>query len=374
MKVLFIGNQSSSIILFRKNVIEYLSRNGVEVYTLTMDADISNFENIRKMGAIPQHFKFSRSGVNPFSDLKNTLCLAGKIKKISPDVVLCFFPKPVIYGTLAAKLAGVKKNYALLEGLGFCYTKHSVKDSLRKKILKKIQTLLYKISLPLATKVLFLNNDDYIDLVVKNSINVQGYAVIGGVGVNLDYYNPQLPELTNIHFGMVARLLKEKGVREFVDAARIVKKIYPEINFSIAGAVDDNPGGLGRQQISDWESENIVEFLGQLSDIKSYLGSLSVFVLPSYREGVPKSTQEAMSMGRAIITTDVPGCRETVVNGYNGYLIPPWDVNQLVVSMVSFIENPNLIISMGENSRKLAESKFDENRATDSLVNIILSK
>lgn len=372
MKVLLIGNQSSTIILFRKAVIENLISKNIKVYTLTMDNDKDNFNKIKKIGAIPLSYSFSRSGINPVSDFFNTLLLARKIKEINPDSVLCFFPKPVIYGTFAAMISGVKKRYALLEGLGFCFTQHRGKESFKKYVLRRIQGFLYKISLPFATKVLFLNNDDYLDLVAKNNIKVKGYKIIGGIGVNLNEFNYSPPLGGDVHFGMVARLLREKGVCEFVEAAKIIKKKYPMVRFSIAGDLDDNPGGISVAQIAEWKVEGSVEFLGPCSYIKKYLDSISVFVLPSYREGVPKSTQEAMAIGRAIITTDVPGCRETVIDGYNGYLIPPWDAKKLALVMESFIQNRELIISMGLNSRRFASSKFNESEATNLLVSIII--
>lgn len=373
MKILLIGNQSSTIILFRKKLIEQLVSRGVQVHVLVMDNDRGNFQQISTFGAIPEQYKFSRSGMNPVSDLVNTIALSKKIRHISPDVVFCFFPKPVIFGTLAAKFAGVKNVYNLLEGLGFCYTAHLKKDSFKKQVLRATQTFLYKLTLPRAKKVLFLNRDDYQDLVLENNIKISESEVIGGIGVDLKDYSYNKPDTTIIHFGMVSRLLVEKGVREFVQAAKIVKSKFPDVKFSIAGAIDDNPGGITREQLNVWKQEGHVEFLGQISDVKSYLSELSVFVLPSYREGIPRSTQEAMSIGRAIITTDVPGCRETIIHGLNGLMVPPWNVEALASAMTSLIADPDQIVSMGMESRRMAEEKFDDNAATVKLINILLS-
>ncbi|HCN9867164.1 TPA: glycosyltransferase family 4 protein, partial [Escherichia coli] len=193
----------------------------------------------------------------------------------------------------------------------------------------------------------------------------------GGIGVNLNEFSYHPPICGEIHFGMVARLLREKGVCEFVEAAKIIKKKYPMVRFSIAGDFDDNPGGIDAAQIVNWKAEGYVEFLGPCSYIKEYLSDISVFVLPSYREGVPKSTQEAMAIGRAIITTEVPGCRETVIDGYNGYLVPPWDTQKLALVMETFIHERELIVTMGLNSRRFALSKFNESESANSLVNII---
>lgn len=373
MKILLIGNQSSTIILFRKKLIEQLVSRGVQVHVLVMDNDRGNFQQISTFGAIPEQYKFSRSGMNPVSDLVNTIALSKKIRHINPEVVFCFFPKPVIFGTLAAKFAGVKNVYNLLEGLGFCYTAHLKKESFKKQVLRAIQTFLYKLTLPRAKKVLFLNRDDYQDLVLENNIKISESEVIGGIGVDLKDYSYNKPDTTIIHFGMVSRLLVEKGVREFVQAAKIVKSKFPDVKFSIAGAIDDNPGGITREQLNVWKQEGHVEFLGQISDVKSYLSELSVFVLPSYREGIPRSTQEAMSIGRAIITTDVPGCRETIIHGLNGLMVPPWNVEALASAMTSLIADPDQIVSMGMESRRMAEEKFDDNAATEKLINILLS-
>lgn len=373
MKILLIGNQASTIILFRKKLIEQLVSMGISVNVLTMDNDREKFLQISQLGATPEQYEFSRSGMNPLSDMVNTVALSKKIRLINPDVVFCFFPKPVIFGTLAAKLAGVEYIYNLLEGLGFCYTAHKKPDSFKKQVLKQIQTFLYKVTLPRSKKVLFLNPDDYRDLIVHNKIVIADSEVIGGIGVDLKQYAYSLPATNTLHFGMVSRLLVEKGVREFVEAAKIVKQKYPEVKFSIAGAIDDNPGGITRDQLNSWKKEGHVDFLGQITDVKGYLTELSVFVLPSYREGIPRSTQEAMSIGRAVITTDVPGCRETINHGSNGFMIPPWNVELLAEAMINFIEDPQQVITMGKESRRIAEEKFDENVATDKLISILLS-
>lgn len=371
MRILLVGNLSSTIILFRKRLIEKLVIEGWEVYTLTMDDNVENNEIIKGFGAIPSTYRFSRSGINPASDIYNTLILSKKIKLINPDVVFGFFPKPVIFGSLAAKLAGVKRIYVLLEGLGYCFTESNHTENFKKKLVKFSQVFLYKLALPLANKVMFLNKDDYHDLLIKNKIKVKSHEVVGGIGVNLSDYSFHPVNLGTLHFTMVCRLLVEKGVREFVQAAQAVKKIYPDVRFTIAGAFDDNPGGIPIEEYQKWVKEGYVEFLGQINDIKSHLINCSIFVLPSYREGVPRSTQEAMAIGRAIITTDVPGCRETIVHGINGFMIPPCNVKELILSMTKFIENPELITNMGHASRNMAEKSFDEEVACEKLINIL---
>lgn len=373
MQVLLIGNQTSTILLFRKRLIEKFIEEGAVVHTLTMDSDVNAFKKIIELGAHPGCYRFSRSGMNPVSDAINTIRLAKTIKEIKPDVVFCFFPKPVIFGTLAARLAGVKNINVLLEGLGYCFTKGATQENFKKRVVRKIQTLLYKLALPLTKKVLFLNSDDYKDLLIEHRIQVKSTEVVGGIGVNLQQYS-YVPARTDvIHFTMVSRLLVEKGVREYVLAAEKVKRLYPDVQFSIAGTFDDNPGGIAREEFETWIKKGDVNFLGQVSDIKNHLINSSIFVLPSYREGVPRSTQEAMAIGRPIITTDVPGCRETVIAGYNGFLIPPWDADELANKMIYFIKQPELIIQMGLASRTIALEKFDEEQACDKLISLLSS-
>ncbi|WP_333848971.1 glycosyltransferase family 4 protein [Leclercia sp.] len=373
MRILFIGNQSGTIVLFRKRLIEKFISKNCDVYTLTMDNNAENFKQIINIGAHPSRYEFSRSGTNPLSDIYNTFKLSKIIKELKPDVVFCFFPKPVIFGALASRLAGIKKIDVLLEGLGYCYTKHATPDSFKKKVLRTVQTTLYRIVLPRCRQVMFLNPDDHKELLINNNITVKSTQVVGGIGVNLNEYNYYSPKIEPVHFTMVSRLLIEKGVREFVHAAEKVKKVYPNVKFSIAGTFDDNPGGITSAEFESWVKSGDVEFLGQISDIKSHLENCSVFVLPSYREGVPRSTQEAMAVGRPIITTDVPGCRETVIDGKNGFLIPPWNEDALADKMMTFIQQPELIVTMGKASREIAQAKFDEEQACDLLVSVILS-
>ncbi|MDX7998849.1 glycosyltransferase family 4 protein [Xenorhabdus sp. Reich] len=374
MKILLIGNQSNTIILFRKNFIKLMIQKKIIVHTLTMDFNKGNFERIKSLGAHPEQYKFSRSGINPISDIINTIRLSKKIKEINPDIVLCFFPKPIIFGSIASKIAQVTKIYSLFEGLGYTFTETNNRINIKKTIIKKLQILLYKISLPLSNKVLFLNKDDQNEIISNHKVFVKTSSVIGGIGVDINEftYTP-ISSTRKIHFSMVSRLLVEKGVREFIEAAKIVKQDYPFVEFSIAGSVDDNPGGITSTELELWQRENIVTFKGQISNIKDFLIDSSVFVLPSYREGVPRSTQEAMAIGRAILTTDVPGCRDTVIDGYNGFLVPPYNSKALANKMIQFLNNPDLLNSMGLASRKLAVERFDENVFCERLLEILTS-
>ncbi|WP_432211120.1 glycosyltransferase family 4 protein, partial [Acinetobacter variabilis] len=246
--------------------------------------------------------------------------------------------------------------------------------SKKTQLIKKIQVFLYKIALPQLDQLIFLNPDDPKDLIEKYTINVKNIEVLGGIGLNLQDY-PYQP-LNNIHsplkFLFIGRLLKEKGIHEFVQAAKLVKKVYPESQFTVLGAIDHhNLGALQQTELNALISSNIIQYPGHVSNIKDWIADSHVFVLPSYREGVPRSTQEAMAIGRAIITTDVPGCRETVINTNNGFIVPKWNPEALAKKMIYFIEHPEQVRLMGAESYKIAVEKFDAEKVNQRLVNIL---
>ena len=198
--------------------------------------------------------------------------------------------------------------------------------------------------------------------------------MLGGIGLKLeDYpyqpiYNIKLP----IKFLFIGRLLKEKGIHDFVLAAKIVKKRYPNILFTILGAIDySNLGALKQSELDDLIALQIINYPGQVDNVQKWITDSHVFVLPSYREGVPRSTQEAMAIGRAIITTDVPGCRETVIDGLNGFLVEKWNPQALADKVIYFIENPEQIQKMGDESYKIAQEKFDADKVNQRLLNIL---
>jgi len=177
--------------------------------------------------------------------------------------------------------------------------------------------------------------------------------------------------LEPITFTLAARLLREKGIVEFAQAAQRIKQHYPNTRFLLLGRLDTNPGALREHEVRQWAEAGILEWHGHVPDVRPYFAQTSVYVLPSYREGVPRSTQEAMAMARPVITTDAPGCRETVIDGVNGFLVPPRDVDALVRAMERFILQPELIITMGQASRKLAEERFDVHKINQRILAVM---
>ena len=373
-KVIIIGTVASSFLGFRADLIKTLLAKSHTVYAFTSEYTEEELSKIAGLGAIPITYELNRGGMNPLADAKATYALTKKIKEIAPDLVFSYFSKPVIFGTLAAKLAKVPRVIGMLEGLGYAFTEQPEGLSKKAKLIKSIQILLYKIALPQLDKIIFLNPDDPKDLLESHNIKVKQVDILGGIGLDLDEYNYQPIQTTDlpINFLFIGRILKEKGIHDFIAAAKIVKQSYPDVQFTVLGAIDSsNPGALQQSELDRLVSLNIINYPGQVDDVQKWIADSHVFVLPSYREGVPRSTQEAMAIGRAVITTDVPGCRETVVDGINGFLVEKWNPQALAEKMTYFIENPEQVGIMGYESRKMAQKKFDATEVNKRLLAIL---
>lgn len=373
MKITLISqNASPGLVIFRKELIQTLASQGHKVYCFAIDFTDTTRAQVKSLGGIPVDYSLNRTGLNPLQDMRDTWALSRKLKEIQPDLMFSFFAKPVIYGSVAAKLAGIPQRIGMLEGLGFTFTEQPFALPFKTKLIRWIQVQLYRASIPLLDKIIFLNPDDPKDLLEKYSIKAKQVEVLGGIGLNLaDYpYSPAPSE--PVRFIFIGRLLAEKGVNEYIAAAQLVRQRYPEAEFVMLGGLDEaNPGGLTRIELDTLIAQGAVIHPGHVDNVDEWLANSSVFVLPSYREGVPRSTQEAMAIGRAVITTDVPGCRETVVDGVNGFFVPPWSPEQLAEKMIRFIEQPELIEKMGKESYRIAQAKFDAQEVNERLVSAL---
>ena len=366
MKIAIVGNQGFSLFNFRGALIEDLVARGHSVYALAPHIDSNVAEKLRKTGAIPHEIHLARTGTNPFADLRTLFELWQKFRHLKPDIVLGYTAKPTIYGTLAAWLAGVPARFAMIEGLGYIFITRP-DDGMSRRLLRKLVMSLFRLSLRKTEKVFFLNQDDIDDFTAMNLISQNQPVNIGGIGVDLAEWLPAKPILKPVTFIFVGRLLRDKGVIEFISAARTVKQTCPESRFLLVGGLDDNPESITRADVSGWVEEGLIEWPGHVP-VAEWMEKASVFVLPSYREGVPRSTQEAMAMARPVITTDTTGCRDTVVDGVNGYLVPVRNARALADAMQKFIENPDLISAMGAQSRKLAEEKYDVRKVNAKII------
>ncbi|MDP5149792.1 glycosyltransferase family 4 protein [Rheinheimera baltica] len=357
--IAMVGTLVNALLDFRADLIIDMVAKGHTVYAFACDFDTHSEQRVRSWGAIPVPYKISRSSLNPLSDLVVTYRLFRLFRQLKIDVSFCYFVKPVIYGNLAAVLAGVTQRAVKIEGLGWVFTDPPTGVTLKLKILRLIQLSLYRITLPLAHTVFLLNPDDRRDLVDKYGIKIKNLVQLDGIGVNLTHFSccsyPQ-----TLRFVFVGRLLKEKGIGYFLCAATALKQKYPDVEFIVLGAPDSAPGSISKEQLTSMVECGTLLYPGRVSNVADWLQNCSVFVLPSYyREGVPRSTMEAMAMGRPVITTNVAGCKETVIHGQNGFLVEPHDVESLISAMETFVLQPELVQRMGLKSRQLAQTRFD---------------
>ena len=368
--IAFIGTVASSFYGFRADLIRALLKKGHKVYAFTSEYTTEDLKKIEQLGAIPVTYNLNRGGLNPLADIFTTYELAKKIKEINPDLVFSYFSKPVIFGTLAAKIAKVPKIIGMLEGLGYTFTDQPNGLSSKTKLIKAIQVFLYKLALPKLDQLILLNHDDKTDLLINNDIEVKETYILGGIGLDLNQYkySPATKTLP-IQFLFIGRLLKEKGIHDFIAAAQIVKQKFPQTTFTVLGGIDEaNLGALTQGELTQYIDQNVIDYPGHVENIAEWIKQSHVFVLPSYREGLPRSTQEAMAIGRPVITTDVPGCRDTVIDGVNGFLVPRWNPQALAEKMIYFIEHPEQVRMMGDQSHKIAIEKFDAEKVNQRLL------
>lgn len=367
--IALIGNATNTLIRFRADLVREMVNTGHTVYAFAPGYTKEDEEHVRKMGAIPVNYPLDRIGINPFKELKQIRLFRHLFKEHRIDTVFCYFVKPVIYGSIAAKQAGITEIYSMLGGLGYLFTNDSKNgSSLKQNLLRMITKPLFKYALAQNKTVFFQNPDDRKEFVKRNLVSVEKTKRIYGSGVDTRQFVYSQPVVDPVTFIATGRLLEEKGVREYAVAARIVKASYPSVRCILLGGFDENPGSLEEREVQRWTEEGIIEWPGKVENVKEWLQESSVFVLPSYREGTPRSTLEALATGRPVITTDVPGCRETVEEGVNGFLVPPRNAKVLAEKMIFMIENLGIIEQMGRESRRIAEEFYDVRKVNASIL------
>tara|TARA_Y100001970_G_scaffold294328_1_gene450639 strand:+ start:8149 stop:9294 length:1146 start_codon:yes stop_codon:yes gene_type:complete len=361
-KVVLFGNTPESLINFRGPLLKSMIEAGNDVYAISPPCTNPQSEFLGNIGVTHIPIAFNRTGINPLSDISTIFSIYKSIKEINPEAIITYALKPIFYGSLVAKFLAIK-HYPMLVGLGYTAGykfSRSFKVLLKGKLLWPIISFFYKFSLNFSENV-FVYNKDILNLFTEKRLlnNKRKVIEVNGSGVDIDYFKlAEYPE--DISFLLIARLLADKGLNEYVNAARSLKVKYPAIKFKLVGFIDkQNPTAISEETLNQWIDEGAVDYLGKLDDVRPAIADASVYTLPSYHEGIPRSVLEAMSMGRAVITTDTFGCRETVNDGVNGFLVPIKDSNSLAHAMERFILNPSLIPSMGIKSRELAVSKFN---------------
>jgi glycosyltransferase involved in cell wall biosynthesis len=322
---------------------------------------------LEALGVVPHSISLARTGMNPIADLRTFAELGALMRRVRPSHVLTYSPKPVIYGSIAARLAGVEHSTAMITGLGYAFT--SGDAGIKRRLLKRLLRELYRAGLAAASCAVFQNRDDLQVFTELGLVQARRCRLIDGSGINLDRFAvAPLPATPGVHFLLIARLLKDKGIYEFVAAARDVRRTHPSARFHLVGWLDTNPAAISARDLAQWVEEGIVTHHGRLDDVRPIIASCHVYVLPSYREGTPRTVLEAMSMARPVITTDAPGCRETVVEGRNGYLVPVQDAAALARAMRRFLDEPESIARFGAASRALAAERFDVRKVNARLL------
>ena len=358
MRICVLGNQSRAVFLFWRVLMNEARARGHSVLCLVPQGDEKSDKNIEDLGVSIRHYSLDRKGINPLRDVRTFLDLKRIFHEEQIDLLFATTIKPVIYGCIAARLADIPHVYATITGLGYAFEA----DSFLKKIVHAVSVVLYRTALSRIEGVFFQNRDDA-RLFRSCGILTDASRVLfaRGTGVDTARFPVQpLPDTSQgLVFLTVGRLLIAKGFCEFAEAARRVKKKYPQCRFQILGPREQGLGSISDERLQQWKEEGAVEYLGATSDVVPYVRNCHVVVLASWREGIPTAIMEAMSMGRACLVTNVPGCREAVTDGDNGFLVPDKDPAALAEAMERFICQPELLQTMGKRGRELAEQIFD---------------
>lgn len=354
MKLIMVANTAWSVFNFRHSLIKELLSCGVELYVIAPEDKFS--VKLAEMGCQVLDLPMQAKGVNPFADFGLMLRLLRHYREIKPDFIIHYTIKPNIYGSLAAKLADIP-SLAITTGLGYTFVNQNV--------VSQVARQLYKFAFRYPKEVWFLNEDDRSVFLEHRLIEPDKAVLLHGEGVNLNHFvssdKPQPDE--NVRFLLIARMLRDKGVCEFVEAARQIRQQYPNAIFQLLGDCGvPNPSVISREEIAQWENEGVVEYLGTTDDVRPVIAQADCLVLPSYyREGIPRTLMEGAAMAKPIITTDNVGCRDVVLDGQTGYLCEVKNAKSLAQRCEQFLSlSDSEKLAMGKAGRSFMEAKFDE--------------
>lgn len=369
-RIVVLSSYSPSLTNFRLELLKRMVDAGHIVTAVGPEDDARTRIALSQIGVDFAQVPMARVGLNPVTDLMTLWSLWRLLRRLKPNMVVPYTMKPIIYGGIAARLAGVRSRCFLVTGLGHIFSPNGA-ATLKGRLVRQISVLLYRRAFAGANVVFAYNEADAADIrelrMVKDESLIR---IVPGSGVDLEHYAFSPPPSDRPVFLLVARLLKDKGIVEYIEAARRVRRLHPNAEFQLLGHFDPNPvSGISSADIQKWVDEGILNFLGETRDVRPYLARCNVFVLPTYyREGIPRSILEAMSVGRAIITTNLAGCSDTVQPGINGCLVEPRSVDDLARAMSELAGNLPLADDMGRKSRELAQAKFDVHLVNEILI------
>lgn len=369
-RILIIGTTARSFFNFRIEFLIDLQKRGFDVHICALNFSEKEKEYLKSLDIICHEFTGERFFSNPIKEIKSLSSIYRLIKRLEPDIVFSFFIKPCIYGTLSAKLAGVQNIFCMLEGLGALYADESApfRDQL---VAICTQKLMLFVSI-FCKKVVVLNEEDRTYLSEKGIVSSGKVINLKGIGVDLKKYVFSLKQNPKPSFIFVGRLLKEKGIYDFLECAEIIKQEYPEVHFTVLGDFEPKEGEIKIEDLKPYIDRNIITYHGFVKNIEKYYKDSDVIILPSiYREGVPRTLQEAAAMGLAIITYENVGSKEVVIDNYNGLIVQRNSLSDLVDKIKLLINNPKKITEMSSNSRKLAEKDFNIKIKNSTLISIL---
>jgi len=352
--VAIVINTSWNIINFRMGLLKALQKEGYRVIAIAPKDNYS--EKFKELNIEYYDIKINNKGTNPFEEIQLIFDFYQLYKKITPDVLLHYTIKPNIYGTIAARILKIPV-ISNISGLGTVFLNESLSS--------KVAQLLYKIALKYPIKVFYQNPHDRNLFVKCNLVKSEKSALLPGSGINLEEFKPiahSISKIDNVNFLFIARLVKDKGLIEFVEAARLLKKKYTKVEFNILGAYyPGNPTAITQKEMDNWISEGIINYLGTSDNVKSVIAQSDCIVLPSYREGLSRVLLEAASMEKPIVTTNVPGCKDVVDDGINGFLCQVKDSHDLADKMKKILNLSRAQrVEMGRKGREKIVKEFDE--------------
>lgn len=352
---MFITAATFTIPWFREDMLREFAKRADDVVVLGNEDDPKWNPYFEDLGVTYRTYPVSRNGLNPRDDMRTYRALRSIIAEEKPDKVLTNFVKANVYGCVAARKAGVQDIFVMMGGLGSVFHGSDPKSKLARLIVMSE----YRASLKNAKKVFFQNDEDSQLLISLGLVKRDQVVRINGSGVNTEHF-AQKPLPDKPSFVFIGRLVRGKGVMEYLEAARIVKRCHPEVEFNLVGPYDTNPSALKPEDIEPFIADGTVRYHGEQKDVRPFLEAASCFVLPSYYgEGTPKSGLEALATGRPLIVADAVGCREVVNDGINGFLVEPRSSEALSVAMVKMVKYPDIIDRMAVESRQLAETVYD---------------
>lgn len=364
MKVAVLSSFTTSLFWFRIDMMKSFLAAGYDVLAVGDAPEEEWAERFQELGIRYRQVPVQRNGTNPLYDVKTLFALRRLLAEEKPDKIFTYQAKTVIYGGIAAWMCGIREVYPLIAGVGSVF----YGDSPKKKFVRSIMVAEYRLGLKNSKKIFFQNHDDLSVFTSYKILPQEKTVILNGSGVNIEKFTPSpLPEEKS--FLCISRLIRDKGVGEYLDAAREIHRRHPEVHCVLVGPYDTNPSAISPEELQPYLGDGSIEYVGKQEDVQPFIHRCTAFVLPSYHEGIPKTVLEAMACGRPVITTDAPGCRETVTDGLNGYLVPVCDVPAIVDAMELILANPAITERMAKEARRIAEERY----AVDKVNAIIRS-